>query len=80
MDLYDKDIDKKMNAFDEVIDEYWTAITNPKNSGNKRRRDGHICNSEECEDGYRGRFVEILKCHKKTLTSKHELYLLPLLD
>ena len=83
LESYDKKLSTKMKAFDDVIDDFW-GDTQENCSNNKRRRDeeDRDYDSDECQRMIQhdcaGRFVEILKDHKKHLISKHELYLLPL--
>jgi len=76
LNLYDEEIGKQKDVFDDIIREYWPTTIKTKNSSNKRRRVEQDNNNYD----YIGRFAKSLVEHKKLLGSKHELYLLPFRD
>ena len=74
----------KMQAFENLIDDFWMDNSTSENGKNKRRRDeeDHSNPSQQLEgmtkNGCMERYAELLKGHKRHTISKHELYLLPL--
>ena len=76
LNLYDEEIGKEKDGFDDIIREHWPTTIKTKNSSNKRRRVEQDNNNYD----HIGQFAKSLVEHKKLLESKHELYLLPFRD
>lgn len=72
VEIYENKIATKIDEFDGVIEDFWN-----ENSGdtrnNKRQRDD-VDSDKDCPR----RYEDILRDHKKHITSKHEVFLLPL--
>jgi len=75
----------EMQAFENVIDDFWMDNNTSENGkNNKRRRDEEDHNNpgQQLEgmtkNGCMERYAELMKEHKRHMISKHELYLLPL--
>eukprot|EP00536_Pseudo-nitzschia_multiseries_P011401 jgi/Psemu1/308169/fgenesh1_kg.385_\ len=78
LESYNDKICAKMQAFENLIDDFWTETSENGRNPKRRRLDEDLVSDESLDkNGCIKRYEELLREHKRHMVSRHELYLLP---